>query len=214
MVLVICDLIVIGYLNLGRKVDNIPPPKIIVMARLLDRYKEEIMAKLTERFSYSNQYQVPRLRKIVVNMGIGEGVSDAKAVTAAAEDLAMITGQKPRITRARKSIAQFKLRAGVPVGCRVTLHGLRMYEFLDRMISTALPRIRDFRGLSPASFDGNGNFTLGLEEQSVFPEVDLDHIYRVQGMDITIVTSAKSDEEARQLLTLFGMPFKKTTAED
>ena len=172
------------------------------------------MGKLTERFGYSNQHQVPRLRKIVVNMGVGEGVGDAKAVTAAAEDLALITGQKPVITRARKSIAQFKLRAGVPIGCRVTIRGLRMYEFLDRMITTALPRIRDFRGLDPTSFDGMGNFTLGLEEQSVFPEVDLDHIYRVQGMNITIVTSANSDEEARQFLTLFGMPFKKSAAED
>jgi len=184
------------------------------MARLLDKYKDEIMGKLTERFGYSNQHQVPRLRKIVVNMGVGEGISDAKAVTAAAEDLALITGQKPVITRARKSIAQFKLREGMPIGCRVTIRGLRMYEFLDRMISTALPRIRDFRGLLLTSFDGKGNYTLGLEEQSVFPEVDLDHIYRVQGMDITIVTSANSDEEARQLLTLFGMPFKKSAAED
>jgi large subunit ribosomal protein L5 len=154
------------------------------------------------------------LLKIVLNMGVGEGVGDGKAVTAAAEDLALITGQKPMITRARKSIAQFKLRAGMPIGCRVTIRGERMYEFLDRMISTALPRIRDFRGLSPASFDGKGNYTLGLEEQSVFPEIDLDHIYRVQGMNVTIVTSAASDEEARELLTLFGMPFKKPAAEE
>ena len=184
------------------------------MARLLDRYKEEIMGKLTDRFGYSNPPQVPRLRKIVVNMGVGEGVADSKAVDAAAEDLALITGQKPMITRARKSIAQFKLRAGMAVGCRVTIRGVRMYEFLDRMISITLPRIRDFRGLATTSFDGKGNYTLGLDEQSVFPEVDLDHIYRVQGMDITIATSADSNEEAQELLTLFGMPFKKTVTED
>ena len=183
------------------------------MARLLDRYQEEIMGKLTERFGYTNRLQIPRLQKIVVNMGIGEGVGDAKAVTAAAEDLALITGQKPVITLARKSIAQFKLRAGMPVGCRVTIRGKRMYEFLDRLISITLPRIRDFRGLSATAFDGRGNYTLGLDEQIVFPEVDLDHIYRVQGMNITIVTSAASDEEARELLTLFGMPFKKTVTE-
>ena len=184
------------------------------MARLLDRYQAEIMGKLTERFGYTNHLQIPRLRKIVVNMGVGEGVSDAKAVTAAAEDLALITGQKPVITLARKSIAQFKLRAGMPVGCRVTIRGKRMYEFLDRLISITLPRIRDFRGLSATAFDGRGNYTLGLDEQIVFPEVDLDHIYRVQGMDITIVTSAASDDEARELLTLFGMPFKKSATEN
>ncbi len=182
------------------------------MSRLLDRYRSEIAPKMMERFGFKNRLRVPRLLKIVVNMGVGEGIADGKAVTAAAEDLALITGQRPRIARSRKSVANFKLRKGVPIGCKVTLRGKMMYEFIDRLISVVLPRIRDFRGLSPDSFDGRGNYTLGLEEQIVFPEIDMDKVARVQGMDITVVTSARNNEEARELLALMGIPFRKTTA--
>ncbi len=176
------------------------------MARLQTKYKEEIIPKLKEKFGFSNDLRVPRLEKIVINMGVGEGVGDSRAVQAALEDLALIAGQKPQITKSRKSIANFKLRAGMAVGGRVTLRGRMMYEFLDRLISVGLPRIRDFRGL-PGKLDGRGNYTMGLAEQSVFPEVDIDKVYRVQGMDITIVTTADSDEEAKELLFLFGLPF-------
>ncbi|HOO76802.1 MAG TPA: 50S ribosomal protein L5 [bacterium] len=176
------------------------------MARLKQYYQEEIVPRIKEKFAFTNTMRVPRVEKVVVNMGIGAGISDAKAVQAAADDLALIVGQKPVVTRARKSIAGFKLREGMPVGCRVTLRGERMYEFLDRLISVALPRIRDFRGL-PVNLDGHGNYTLGLEEQIVFPEVDIDKVYRVQGMNITVVTSTESDEEAKELLSLLGMPF-------
>jgi len=176
------------------------------MARLQDHYKQEIVPRMKEKFGFSNDLRVPRLNKIVVNMGVGQGIADARAIQAAVEDLALIVGQKPVVTKASKSVANFKLREGMPVGCRVTLRGVMMYEFLDRLISVALPRIRDFRGL-PSRLDGRGNYTLGLQEQTVFPEVDIDKIYRVQGMDITIVTTTDSDEEAKELLTLFGMPF-------
>lgn len=182
------------------------------MARLLDRYRSEIAPKMMERFGFKNRLRVPRLLKIVVNMGVGEGIADGKAVTAAAEDLALITGQRPLIARSRKSVANFKLRKGVPIGCKVTLRGKMMYEFIDRLISVVLPRIRDFRGLSPDSFDGRGNYTLGLEEQIVFPEIDMDKVARVQGMDITVVTSARNNEEARELLALMGIPFRKQNA--
>ncbi|MCX6348934.1 MAG: 50S ribosomal protein L5 [Candidatus Aureabacteria bacterium] len=181
------------------------------MARLLDRYRAEITPKMMERFGFKNRLRVPRLIKIVVNMGIGEGTADGKAVSAAADEMALITGQRPLINRSRKAVANFKLRQGIPIGCKVTLRGKMMYEFFDRLISVVLPRIRDFRGMSPDSFDGRGNYTLGLEEQIVFPEVDMDHVTRVQGMDITVVTSAKNNEEARELLTLMGMPFRKQT---
>ena len=179
------------------------------MARLLEKYHREIAPALAEKLGLTNILRVPRLKKIVVNMGIGEGVDDAKTVNAAMEDLALITGQKPVITLARKSIAAFKLREGMPVGCRVTLRGKRMYEFLDRLIAVALPRIRDFRGFSPQSFDGRGNYTFGLEEQIVFPEVDIDRVSRVQGMDVTLVTNARADQEAKELLTLLGFPFSR-----
>jgi large subunit ribosomal protein L5 len=179
------------------------------VARLWEKYKKEIVPKMMKNLGISNPLRAPRLKKIVVNMGIGEGVSDAKAVQAAADDLALITGQKPVITLARKSVAGFKIRAGMPVGCQVTLRGKMMYEFLDRLISVALPRIKDFRGLSSDSFDGRGNYTFGLQEQIVFPEVDIDNVYRTQGMDITLVTNAASDEEARDLLSSFGMPFRR-----
>ncbi len=164
---------------------------------------------MMERFGFTNRLRVPRLKKISVNMGVGLGVSDSKAIQSAVEELALITGQRPVVTKARKSVAGFKLREGMDVGCRVTLRGKIMYEFLDRLINIALPRIKDFRGLSPRAFDGRGNYTLGLSEQIVFPEVDVDKLYRTQGMDITIVTSAGNNEEARELLRLFGMPFKR-----
>ncbi len=180
------------------------------MSRLAERYQKEIAPALAEKLGLANPHRIPRFAKIVVNMGIGEGAADAKAIAAASEDLAMITGQKPVVTKARKSIAGFKLREGMPVGCRVTLRGKRMYEFLDRLIAVALPRIRDFRGFSPNSFDGRGNYTFGLEEQVVFPEVDIDRVSRVQGMDVTLVTTARTDEEGRELLAQFGFPFSKT----
>lgn len=179
------------------------------MARLWERYRKEIVPRMMEVFGFKNLLRVPRLLKIVINMGIGEGAGDDKAIPAAVDDLALITGQRPVVTRAKKSVAGFKIRQGVPIGCRVTLRGKIMYEFLDRMINVVLPRIRDFRGLSPDSFDGHGNYTLGLEEQIVFPEVDIDKIYRIQGMDITLVTTGKSDREAKDLLKLFGMPFQR-----
>jgi len=178
------------------------------MARLWERYKNEIVPAMMEKRRFKNSLRVPRLLKIVVNMGVGEAVTDPKAVQGAADDLAIITGQHPVITRAKKSVAGFKIREGMPIGCRVTLRGKMMYEFLDRMINVALPRIRDFRGLSSDSFDGRGNYTFGLEEQIVFPEVDIDKIYRIQGMDITLVTDTDSDEEAKELLSHFGMPFQ------
>ncbi|MDQ0986372.1 50S ribosomal protein L5 [Streptomyces sp. V2I9] len=177
--------------------------------RLKTRYREEIAGKLREEFSYENVMQVPGLVKIVVNMGVGDAARDSKLIDGAVRDLTTITGQKPAITKARKSIAQFKLREGQPIGCHVTLRGDRMWEFLDRTLSLALPRIRDFRGLSPKQFDGRGNYTFGLTEQVMFHEIDQDKIDRVRGMDITVVTTATNDDEGRALLRHLGFPFKE-----
>ena len=177
--------------------------------RLKTRYQQEIAPALFEEFAFANVMQVPRMVKVVVNMGVGDAARDAKLINGAVNDLALITGQKPEIRRARKSIAQFKLREGMPIGARVTLRGDRMWEFLDRLISIALPRIRDFRGLSPKQFDGTGNYTFGLTEQSVFHEIDVDSIDRPRGMDITVVTTATNDDEGRALLRALGFPFKE-----
>src|SRR6188472_3284031 len=177
------------------------------MPRLKSRYREEIVGKLREDFEFANVMQVPGLVKIVVNMGVGDAAKDSKLMDGALKDLATITGQKPQVTKARKSIAQFKLREGMPIGCHVTLRGDRMWEFLDRLLSLALPRIRDFRGLSPNQFDGRGNYTFGLTEQVMFHEVDQDRIDRTRGMDITVVTTATNDEEGRALLKQLGFPF-------
>ena len=178
------------------------------MARLKDRYREEIAPALKERFEIQNPMRIPKLNKIVVNMGIGEAAQDSRRLDGAMEDLARITGQKPQLRRARKSIAGFKIRDGMPVGARVTLRGERMWEFLDRLINIALPRVRDFRGISPRSFDGRGNFALGLREQTIFPEVSYDSIDTTRGLDVAVVTTAESDEEARELLRMLGMPFR------
>jgi large subunit ribosomal protein L5 len=178
------------------------------MPRLKARYRAEIVTKLREDFAYSNVMEVPGLVKIVVNMGVGDAAKDSKLMDGALRDLATVTGQKPQVTKARKSIAQFKLREGMPIGCHVTLRGDRMWEFLDRLLSLALPRIRDFRGLSPRQFDGKGNYTFGLNEQSMFHEIDQDKIDRVRGMDITVVTTAKTDDEGRALLRQLGFPFQ------
>ncbi|HSK54962.1 MAG TPA: 50S ribosomal protein L5 [Jiangellales bacterium] len=180
-----------------------------VAPRLKARYQAEIRDGLREDFGYANVMQVPTVTKVVVNMGVGEAARDAKLIEGAIRDLTAITGQKPAVTKARKSIAQFKLREGMPIGCHVTLRGDRMWEFLDRMLATALPRIRDFRGLSPRQFDGRGNYTFGLNEQSMFHEVDPDRIDRVRGMDITVVTTAPTDEEGQALLKRLGFPFKE-----
>ncbi|MFJ1745693.1 MULTISPECIES: 50S ribosomal protein L5 [unclassified Streptomyces] len=177
--------------------------------RLKLRYREEIAGKLREEFSYENVMQIPGLVKIVVNMGVGDAARDSKLIDGAIKDLTTITGQKPSVTKARKSIAQFKLREGQPIGCHVTLRGDRMWEFLDRTLSLALPRIRDFRGLSPKQFDGRGNYTFGLTEQVMFHEIDQDKIDRVRGMDITVVTTATNDDEGRALLRHLGFPFKE-----
>lgn len=179
------------------------------MARLKDMYKNEIVAGMTKRFEYKNVMEVPRLNKIVINMGVGDAKENAKALDAAVKDLEIIAGQKPIITKARKSIANFKLREGMPIGCKVTLRGDKMYEFADRLINLALPRVRDFRGVNPNAFDGRGNYALGIKEQLIFPEIEYDKVDKVRGMDIIFVTTAKSDEEARELLTQFGMPFRK-----
>src|SRR4051812_28995739 len=179
------------------------------MARLKDRYAEEIRPQLKERFGYSSTMQVPRIEKITLNMGVGDAKQDTKTLEAATEQLATIAGQKPSVRRARKSIAAFKLREGMPVGVSVTLRGERQYEFLDRFMSVAIPRIRDFRGLSPRSFDGRGNYTVGVREQIIFPEIDYDSIDQVRGLDVTIVTTAPTDEEAFALLEEFGMPFSR-----
>ena len=177
--------------------------------RLKTRYREEIAGKLRDEFTYENVMQIPGLTKIVVNMGVGDAARDSKLIEGAIRDLATITGQKPQVTKARKSIAQFKLREGQPIGCHVTLRGDRMWEFLDRTLSLALPRIRDFRGLSPKQFDGRGNYTFGLTEQVMFHEIDQDKIDRVRGMDITVVTTATNDDEGRALLRHLGFPFKE-----
>jgi large subunit ribosomal protein L5 len=183
-----------------------------IQPRLKTKYRNEITKSLTEAHGYTNVHQVPGLVKIVVNMGVGEAARDGKVIDGAIADLTKITGQKPQVTKARKSIAQFKLREGQPIGAHVTLRGDRMWEFLDRLLSLALPRIRDFRGLSDAQFDGNGNYTFGLTEQSVFHEIDQDKIDRVRGMDITVVTTAKNDDEGRTLLKQLGFPFKSAEA--
>jgi large subunit ribosomal protein L5 len=185
------------------------PTETKIAPRLKERYRSEIVAKLKEQFDYANPMQVPGLVKIVVNMGVGDAARDAKLIDGAVRDLATITGQKPQVRRATKSIAQFKLREGMPIGAKVTLRGDRMWEFLDRLLSIALPRIRDFRGLDARKLDGNGNYTFGLTEQSVFHEIDQDRIDRVRGMDITVVTTAKTDDEGRVLLKLLGFPFKE-----
>ncbi|OFU57449.1 50S ribosomal protein L5 [Corynebacterium sp. HMSC11D10] len=175
--------------------------------RLKSRYQDEIRTKLNEQFNYDNVMQIPGLTKIVVNMGVGDAARDSKVINGALEDLTAITGQKPQLRRAKKSIANFKLREGMPIGAKVTLRGDRMWEFLDRMLAVALPRIRDFRGLNDKQFDGNGNYTFGLSEQTMFYEIDIDKIDRVRGMDITLVTTAGSDDEGRALLTHLGFPF-------
>ncbi|MCC3765669.1 50S ribosomal protein L5 [Glycomyces sp. TRM65418] len=180
-----------------------------VQPRLKETYRSEIRPALQEQFKYKNIHQIPGLTKIVVNMGVGEAARDSKLINGALEDLTTITGQKPLVRRAKKSIAQFKLREGQAIGAKVTLRGDRMWEFLDRLLAIALPRIRDFRGLSDQQFDGNGNYTFGLTEQSVFPEIDQDKIDRVRGMDITLVTTAKTDDEGRAFLKLLGFPFKE-----
>jgi large subunit ribosomal protein L5 len=184
-------------------------PEAKTLPRLKTKYREEIVAKLNEEFNFENVMQVPGLTKIVVNMGVGEAARDSKLIDGAIKDLAAITGQKPSVTKARKSIAQFKLREGMPIGAHVTLRGDRMWEFLDRLLSLALPRIRDFRGLSAKQFDGNGNYTFGLTEQVMFHEINQDKIDRVRGMDITVVTTAKNDDEGRALLRQLGFPFKE-----
>jgi large subunit ribosomal protein L5 len=178
------------------------------LPRLKKRYREELLPALQQELGFANPMRVPRLEKIVVNMGIGEAARDAKVLDGAIEDLATITGQKPLVTRARKSIANFKLREGMAIGAKVTLRGDRMWEFLDRLLATALPRIRDFRGLDPRSFDGSGNYTMGLTEQLVFPEIDYDKVDAVRGMDITVVSSAATDDEGRALLRALGFPFR------
>jgi large subunit ribosomal protein L5 len=178
------------------------------MPRLRKRYLDEISAGMREQFGYDNVMQIPGVVKVVVNMGVGEAARDAKLMDGAVRDLTAITGQKPLVQKARKSIAQFKLREGMPIGAKVTLRGDRMWEFLDRLLSIALPRIRDFRGLNPAQFDGNGNYTFGLNEQSMFHEIDMDRVDRQRGMDITVVTTARTDEEGRELLRRLGFPFR------
>jgi len=179
------------------------------MARLNDKYKEEIVPALKEKFQYENIMEVPKLVKVVVNMGLGEAIANPKALDAAVGDMTQITGQKPIVTKAKKSVAAFKVREGMSIGCKVTLRGEKMYEFCDRLVSVALPRVRDFKGVSPKAFDGRGNYTLGLKEQLIFPEIEYDKIDKVRGMEVCFVTSAKTDEEARELLRLMGMPFAK-----
>lgn len=176
--------------------------------RLLEKYRKEIIPAMQQKFGYRTSMQAPVINKIVVNMGVGEAIADIKMLDKAQEELALITGQRPILRRAKQAIANFKIREDLPIGCKVTLRRKMMYEFLDRLLNVALPRIRDFRGLSPESFDKHGNYSLGLKEQDVFPEIEIDKVQRVQGMDITIVTNAKSNEEAYELLKLFGMPFK------
>ena len=178
-------------------------------SRLKEFYQNEVVPALTKKFGYTNVMQVPKLDKIVVNMGVGEAKENAKLLESAMHDMEIITGQKPIMTTAKKSIANFKIREGMKIGCKVTLRGDRMYEFLDRLVNLALPRVRDFRGVNPNSFDGRGNYALGIREQLIFPEIEYDKIDKTRGMDVIIVTTAKTDEEARELLTLFNMPFAK-----
>ncbi|MDY0038887.1 MAG: 50S ribosomal protein L5 [Desulforhabdus sp.] len=178
------------------------------MARLREVYKKEVAPKLAEQFNYKSPMQIPKLSKIVLNMGLGEAIQNIKILDSATEELAQISGQKPVVTRARQSIAAFKLRKAMPIGCMVTLRGNRMYEFFDKLVNVALPRVRDFRGVSPKALDGRGNYTLGIKEQIIFPEIDYDKIDKIKGMNITIVTTANTDEEARELLARMGMPFR------
>lgn len=179
------------------------------MARLREKYNNEVKNALNEKFQYKSIMQVPKIEKIVVNMGLGEAKDNTKIIQIAVDEMATITGQQPVVTKAKKSIANFKLRAGMPIGVKVTLRGNQMYEFLDRFVNIALPRVRDFRGVNPNSFDGRGNYTLGIKEQLIFPEIEYDKVDKVRGMDITFVTTANSDEEARELLRLMGMPYSK-----
>ena len=182
-------------------------------ARLKERYQNEVVPALMREFGYTNVMQVPKLEKAVLNIGLGEAITNAKAIDAAVGDLQQITGQKPVVTRAKRSVAAFKLRVGMPIGVKVTLRGDRMYEFLDRLVNVALPRIRDFRGVSPNAFDGRGNFTLGMTEQIAFPEIDYDRVDKVRGLEVAFVTTARNDEEGRRLLALLGMPFRAPGAE-
>ena len=179
------------------------------MNRLQEKYNNSVKAELVNKFNYSSTMQIPRLEKIVVNMGVGDAVSNSKVLDDAVNELQAITGQKPVITKAKKSIASFKLREGMPIGCKVTLRGERMYEFLDKLVSISLPRVRDFHGVNDNAFDGRGNYTLGIKEQLIFPEINFDNIKKIRGMDIVIVTTANTDEEGRALLSLLGMPFYK-----
>jgi len=179
------------------------------MNRVLENYLENVRPALMKKFNYTSIMQVPKIEKIVINMGVGDAINNSKLIDAAVEDLTLITGQKPIVTRAKKSIAAFKLRQNAAIGCKVTLRGERMYEFFDKLVSISLPRVRDFRGLNKNSFDGRGNYTIGIKEQLIFPEINYDRVVKVRGMDIVIVTTAKTDEEGRELLTLLGMPFRK-----
>ena len=178
------------------------------MARLKDRYLNEIAPALQQKFAYTNVMQIPKVDKIVINMGVGEAVQNSKAIDSAVADMMKLSGQKPVVTKAKKSIAAFKLREGMPIGCKVTLRGQRMYEFMDRLLNVALPRVRDFRGVSAKAFDGRGNYTLGIKEQLIFPEMEYDKIDKLRGMDVVFVTTARTDEEARELLRGFGMPYR------
>jgi large subunit ribosomal protein L5 len=179
------------------------------MSQLQSLYNEQVAPQLKEKFNYQNVHQIPKLKKIVLNMGLGEAIQNIKIIDSAVEELTMIAGQRPVVTRARKSIAAFKLREGMPIGCMVTLRRERMFDFFNKLVNVALPRVRDFRGISPKAFDGAGNYSLGIKEQIIFPEIDYDKIDKIKGMNISIITSAKSDEEGRELLTLMGMPFRK-----
>lgn len=179
------------------------------MPRLLDKYNKDVAPALRDKFQYSSPMQTPKLVKVVVNMGVGDVKENAKALEAAVNELATISGQKPVVTKAKKSVANFKVRAGMNIGCKVTLRGERMYEFVDKLFNVALPRVRDFRGINPNSFDGRGNFSMGVKEQLIFPEIDIDKVEKVRGMDITFVTTAKTDEEAKELLALLGLPFSR-----
>ena len=178
------------------------------MDRLQEKYQKEVVPALTEKFGYKNVMQLPKIEKIIINMGVGEAVGNPKALDSAVSDLTIISGQKPLLTRAKKSLAAWKLREGMPIGCKVTLRGVRMYQFLDKFMNVALPRVRDFRGVSGTAFDGRGNYAVGLKEQLIFPEIEYDKIDKIRGMNIVIVTTAQTDEEARELLKLMGMPFK------
>lgn len=177
------------------------------MSRMKEKYQDEVTKGLMEKFGYKNVMEIPKIEKVVINMGVGEAVSNPKILDVAVNDMTIIAGQKPVVTRAKKSIAAFKIREGMPIGAKVTLRGERMYQFLDKLLNIALPRVRDFRGVSPKSFDGRGNYTMGIKEQLIFPEIEYDKIDKIRGMDIIIVTTAKTDEEARELLKLMGMPF-------